>query len=343
MTNEKRFVLFVTIVFLWMMGANYLFPRRKPAPLPAAADKLKAKDKLPDLGQAKVEVRIADKEDKKDDKKAQTAQSKEATKNDAKAGVAGAPSKPEVELVKVTELVLGSVTDKSVGGYRIEAQLEQKGAGIYSVYSSRYNAEPEDNGLRGMGDKRPLRLIDRNKRSPPTSLALTLSQGNGTGVAERPPQISRERRRPKTRPSGRPQSEAGRVRWIRYSGTSSATRMELICPARNGIDPLTKRPIAGQAVVFTIKADNGVIVTQNNIRLFPNTDGLEVDLNFESPDKERSVVYNLLGPHGIPIEGDMVHPGPFATWSREREERERNQDQHPRGQRRRGGDRRFRR
>ena len=73
--------------------------------------------------------------------------------------------------------------------------------------------------------------------------------------------------------------------------------------AVSGIDPLTKAPIAGQAVVFKTEAKNGVIVTKT-FRLFPNTDGLEVDLKFESPDKERSFVYNLLGPYGIPIEGE---------------------------------------
>ena len=188
MTNEKRFVLFVTIVFLWMMGANYFFPRRKPAPPPAAVDALKAKDKLPELDLAKAEGERRAKRTRRTSK-SRHPKSKEATKNEAKATVAAAPSKPEIELVKVTELVLGSVTDKSVGGYRIEAQLEQKGAGIYSAYSSRYDAEPEDNALGGMARKRPLRLIDRNKHWPP-SLALTLSQGKGAG-APRPPMTAR--------------------------------------------------------------------------------------------------------------------------------------------------------
>ena len=39
-------------------------------------------------------------------------------------------------------------------------------------------------------------------------------------------------------------------------------------------------------------------------RLRPGADGMEVDLKFESPDKERKFSYNLLGPHGIPIEGE---------------------------------------
>ena len=49
MTNEKRFVLFVIIVFLWMIASSYLTrmmgwnpPPKKPAPL--AADKAKDKD-----------------------------------------------------------------------------------------------------------------------------------------------------------------------------------------------------------------------------------------------------------------------------------------------------------
>src|SRR5262249_6156475 len=39
-------------------------------------------------------------------------------------------------------------------------------------------------------------------------------------------------------------------------------------------------------------------------RLWQNTDGFEVTFKFESPDRDRTVVYHLLGPHGIPIEGE---------------------------------------
>ena len=300
MTNEKRFVLFVTIVFLWMMGANYLFPRRKPAPVPAAADKVRGKDKLPDHDLAKAEGKAAGKEDKKDDKSPEAEKNKEAIKNEAKATVAAATSKPEIELVNVSELVLGSVKDKSVGGYRIEVQLEQKGAGIYSVYSSRYDAEPEDNALGGIGRKRPLRLIDRNKHWPP-SLALTLSQGKGAGAP--------------AAAADAPAGEGAEEDVLRKAAVEAEDKLDSVLwnvvrdengrTVRSvpGIDPLSKAPITGQAVVFTTKASSGVIVTKT-FRLFPNTDGLEVDLKFESPDKERSVVYNLLGPHGIPIEGE---------------------------------------
>ncbi len=68
-------------------------------------------------------------------------------------------------------------------------------------------------------------------------------------------------------------------------------------------DPATNSPVEGQAIVFRTKASNGVIVTKT-FRLGKNIDGLEVELQFLSPDKERKVVYNLRGPHGIPIEGE---------------------------------------
>jgi YidC/Oxa1 family membrane protein insertase len=299
MTNEKRFVLFVAIVFLWMMGTNYFFPRRKPAPLPAAADNLKAKDKLLELDLAKAEGRAAGKDDKRDGKKPEAEkQNKDATKKDAKTAVAAAPSKPEIELVKVSELVLGSVKDKTAAGFRIEAQLEQKGAGIYSVYSSRYDAEPEDNALAGMARKRPLRLIDRNRHWPP-SLALTLSQGNGAPAAAADvPAVEGAEEDVLRKAAVEAEDTLDSVLWNVVRDENGRTVRSV-----PGIDPLTKAPITGQAVVFTIKADNGVIVTKT-FRLFPNADGLEVDLKFESPDKERSVVYNLLGPHGIPIEGE---------------------------------------
>ena len=70
-----------------------------------------------------------------------------------------------------------------------------------------------------------------------------------------------------------------------------------------GVNFETNAPVAGQAIAFRTTAKNGVVVTKT-FRLFPDTDGLEVELKFESPDKKSgSTAYQLLGPHGIPIEG----------------------------------------
>ena len=59
--------------------------------------------------------------------------SKDKAKADDKPAIMAAATKPEIELVDPSELMLGSRTDKSLAGYLIEAQLEQKGAGIESV------------------------------------------------------------------------------------------------------------------------------------------------------------------------------------------------------------------
>jgi len=68
--------------------------------------------------------------------------------------------------VPETELVLGSVTDQLPAGYRLKAQLTQKGAGIESVYSSRYNAEFQI----GQKNKQPLTLVRKDRFWPLPSL-----------------------------------------------------------------------------------------------------------------------------------------------------------------------------
>ena len=166
MSNEKRFVLLI-VIFSLDDGDELSFPE---SPLRPAADKAQ-RTSSESTGQAKA---AAKETRSREPRRARMHQGR------SEGGIAAAPAKPEIELVKPSELVLGSLTDKSAGGYRIEVQLEQKGAGIDSVYSSRYDAEPEDNGLGAMARKRPLRLIGHNPHWPP-SLALTLSQGNGAG------------------------------------------------------------------------------------------------------------------------------------------------------------------
>jgi YidC/Oxa1 family membrane protein insertase len=290
-SNEKRFVLLLVIFLAWTMTINSFIARKKPVP-PPAAEKGQEQDKPPG-----PQVVVAEKTDAgKDDKKAKLEQGKPEKKDEAKASVAAAPASSRVELLKPSELTLGSITDKSADGYRLEVQLDQKGAGIYSVYSSRYDAEPDENVPRGQAVKRPLRLVGYDPHWPP-SLALTLSQGKGAAAADGP--------------DGEPPDNA----LLRKAAADAEDTLDSVLwdvvrdekgqtvRGVSGIDRLTKAAMTGQAVVFKTEAKNGVIVTKT-FRLFPNTDGLEVDLKFESPDKERSFAYNLLGPYGIPIEGE---------------------------------------
>jgi YidC/Oxa1 family membrane protein insertase len=294
MTNEKRFVLFVTLVFLWMMGTSYLFPPKKLPPAPAAAaDKANEKNKLVELDLTKAAKGPVE----KNDNEPVADQKGDAPKAEpAKAVVATAPAKPGVELVKAAELVLGSRTDKAAGAYLLEVRLEQKGAGIDWAYSSQFDAELEDHGLGAKAKKRPLKLIGDTIWPP--SLGLTLSQGADAAPID-----------------GAHQGDGDEIDGLRKAAAEAEDTLDAIIwevvrdEKGNAVhsvtttDPLTKGQVKAQAVIFKTTAKSGVIVTKT-FRLLPNTHGVEVDLKFDSPDKERSVVYNLMGPHGIPIEGE---------------------------------------
>jgi YidC/Oxa1 family membrane protein insertase len=296
MTNEKRYVLCWLLIFAWLMGLPYVMKLagidiggKKPAVIPPAqiaADK--AKDKLAKPELSKVREPMA----KEPVAKKAGGRANDVAKNGTKPAIAKAVNEPEIAVVEEAELVLGSVTDKSPAGYRLEARLTQKGAGIESVYSSRYNAEFEI----GQIGKQPLPLIRKDRFWPP-SLALTFTQGDATAK----PAVDAE-----------PNEEdvsikkaADEAEDLLDSVLWEVVRDEnhKIVRSVAGVDPVTNANVVGQAIVFRTKAANGVIVTKT-FRLFPNTDGLEVLLKFESPDQDRSVVYNLLGPHGIPIEGE---------------------------------------
>jgi YidC/Oxa1 family membrane protein insertase len=301
MNNEKRFVVFVVIVFLWMIGASYFTrmmgwtppPKQIPA-VPVVTEKDKEKERQLKLDSAKAAADAG----RKGDTKAGAEETKHEPRLAANAGMSAAPARPEIELVRASELVLGSVTDKT-GGYLIEAQLDQKGAGIESVYSSRYDAELDEKVGRWNARKRPLQLITRDPVWPP-SLALTLSQGKEGAPAPAPDHdVDSDEDAALKKAAAEAEEPLDSVVWdvVRDEKTKKAVRTV------QSIDPITKAPITGQAVVFRTTSKSGAVLTKT-FRLFPNRHGLEVDLKFESPDKERAIVYNLLGPHGIPIEGE---------------------------------------
>jgi YidC/Oxa1 family membrane protein insertase len=275
-------------MFAWLLGFPYVMrflglnptPRKPPALPPAAA----APD---DIRPKKEELKPADAVPKEDAKPA-VAKGQGPAKGGAEAAPEGAPKRPEVEVVDESKLVLGSATDRSPTGYRLEAQLQQKGAGLESLSSSRFDAEFEN----GLALKRPLQLVKRNVTVPP-SLAVTLSAGDG-GVVPAVPE------------------DDARLQLAAREGEDwlDSVLWEVV-PDEQGhikrpvsmIDPATRTPVEGESIVFRTKAASGVVVTKT-FRLGKNIDGLEVELKFESPDRERKLVYNLLGPHGIPVEGE---------------------------------------
>jgi len=280
MSHEKRFAIFLVLMIVWLYTAPYVFDfmgLKPPANKPARLDAKQATD-LTKAGDDKQKIAGAEKADPKSAK--------------AEIKQPAVPNGPEVELVPASRLVLGSATDKSPDGYRLEVQLEQNGAGVATVSSSRYDAEFKD----GNFQKHPLELIERDPLWP-ASLSLTLNPNAG-----KPSPVAPDA------PEGASLIDADAL--ANLEDSLDRTLWEVVKDEQKNIvrpiskeDPATKAKINGQAIVFRTTAANGVIVTKT-FRLWPGSDSFEVELVFESPGKPRTVVYNLLGPHGIPIEGD---------------------------------------
>jgi len=303
MSQQKRIALFFVVVFCWMITSSYLSkmmgwnpPPRKP-PAHAAAGKDKDKEPKPDLAEAKAEAGPTP----KGDAGPGIRKSQDLAAAEAKKGGPARPRQPEIELVRFQDLVLGSATDKSADGYRLEVWLDQKGAGVESVYSSRYNAEFEF----GKPGRRPLEFIRRTALAPP-SMSLTLSQVKGGPAADlnadQAPDDDEKAALRKAAADAEDMLDSVVWEVVRDQNGKIVRTVQ-------GIAPAGTAQVTGQAVVFRTNATSGVVVTKT-YRLFPNTDALEVELKFESPDLPRSFVYNLLGPHGLPIEG-LWYTGTF--------------------------------
>src|SRR5262245_19794382 len=101
MNNEKRFVLFIILMSIWMLGFPYVMrlpginpPPKEPVPPAAAAVEAEKKAQPGDEAKEPAKDAVAKAEEK------------------AKAGPAAvAPKKPEVPLVEEGELVLGNEGD----------------------------------------------------------------------------------------------------------------------------------------------------------------------------------------------------------------------------------------
>jgi YidC/Oxa1 family membrane protein insertase len=282
MSNEKRFALFLVLMLIWVMGFPYVTrflgiapapPKKPPVPPAAVADAEKKGEPA--------------KEAEKKGEPAKEAQAK--AQEPAKAHPAVEAKVPEVAPVAEPELVLGSDGDHTPGGYHLQAQLTQTGAGIASLSSSRFDAEYED----GNAVKRPLRLIKPD--ALPDSGTLTLDASLGVPA---PAAADDSEEAAAIAAARKAEYALDRKDWEVVRDDQGRIRRPVTVT-----DPNTGAAVEGEAIVFRIKAPTGVIITKT-FRLGKNIDGLEMEIQFESPDRERQVIYNLWGPHGIPIEGE---------------------------------------
>ena len=284
MSNEKRFFLCILLTLVWMMGAPYVARQlgfapeaKKPAPV-AAAIAAKDQDKKGDLAEAS----------NKASNKPDPSPTPVADRKEGPSSLPVAPNKAEVELVPWAELILGSTLEKDPAEYRMQVQLTQQNAGIDSLELSLFDAEYKD----GVKVKRPLGLIAHDPNWPPT-LSLTLNAGVKPTTAP-----DNEREFEVIESASHSEDWLDSVVWDVIKDDQGRIRR----PVQVNI-PGSEKTVEGQSVVFRTKSPSGVIVTKT-FRLGKGIDGLEVELKFESPDKERKVSYNLLGPHDIPIEGE---------------------------------------
>ena len=281
MNNEKRFILFIVLMIAWLWGFPHimrllgLVPPNKLAQNDPVAARTEKKDRPDDTARKPAKAEPA-----RDEGKAKEAPT---PKSETPSAVA---KKPEVAVVKPSELILGSETDRTPTGYRLEARLSQKGAGISSLTSSRWDAEYDNN----KAIKHPLRLV--NGENWPDSLSLNLGMG-----FEGPPPVV-------------PEGEESPINTRGAEDLLDSTLWEVV-PGEGGrirrpasvINPASGAKVEGEEIVFRTTSPSGVVVTKT-FRLGKGIDGLEMELKFESPGRDRKVVYNLMGPHGIPIEGE---------------------------------------
>jgi YidC/Oxa1 family membrane protein insertase len=281
--EQKRLFLFLILTFVTIFGIDYVMGLtglkpseiKKPGPVAQArpepgksAETAKDQEKKPAGAVLK-------------DKDGENARAPEPTKP-APTAVAG--PKKEIEKVEASELILGSASDPSPQGYHLEVRLEQNGAGVDSVASSKYDAEFEKRPRK----RQALELIKHDPLAPPSLSLNLLSLGGETPAPNSEAETE-----------GIPQGEIplDQMLWEVVRDDQGRIVRTIPTDAKKGAEQ-------GQEVVFRARVGTPEVTLTKRYRLMKGTDGFDVELTFESPEKERAIVYKLLGPHNIPIEGE---------------------------------------
>ena len=301
MSSEKRLILFTVVTFAsilmieQVMRLTGLTPPPEPKNLPIAKadldplalkdkDKQKdasgkavdpAKDQVHDPSKPKLKPEIG-----KDQPKSAADDEKERDQLKA----------PKYALAKPGELVIGSTKDASPSAYHLQVDLSQRGAGVTSVSSARYDAEYEDNKPR----KRPLQILRPDKDlTVPSTFALTILPPKKAGVTQEDEETAA------VVSIGPGEIPLDTEEWEVVRDAEGRAVTKCVRPAEG-----TRPTAEGQQVVFRNKVDELGLTILKTFRIFPGDDGFDVELTFESPEKTQAVVYRLMGPHGIPIEGE---------------------------------------
>ena len=290
MSSEKRLILFVALTFLSIMaidmGTGLLGLKPPPAPAPAPENPAEPPELAKDKEEKKPDAEaVAKAKAEKDKDTEQEAKKKEDVAKAEPLKV----KKPEVPRVNPEELILGSARpDQGPGGYLLELQLDQSGAGVAVVSSAKYEAEIEA----GKPKNRPLQILKLDPGAP-SSLTLTL-------------------RDPKQAANVDPETDAVAARLAAAEAEIplDAVYWEVVRDAQGRVvHPITRKSdkgedVEGQEVVFRAKVDAWDLTITKTYKIWKAEEGFELILGFESASDSRDLVYKLLGPHGVPIEGE---------------------------------------
>ncbi|WP_435017190.1 membrane protein insertase YidC [Tundrisphaera sp. TA3] len=281
MSSEKRLVLFLVLTIGSMYGITLLMdamglnpPPQKPAP-PAVASKAE-KDAKPKAEPTPAEVAKA-----RDD-----AMPADPFMKDEPAR----PAEPRVQRVDQPLIMGASPKAGGAAGYHLEVRLDQRGASVASAISTLYEGEIDREAARkGLQKDSRLVLIRQNPRSEaPWPLAMTLTSdakegGNAAGT------------------EGRKKIEAGLYDqiWEVVRDSDQAPYIRTISRP----DPKGTGKIEGQEIAFRAKVDEPAVTVTKTYRLWQGEDGFDVELKFTG-DRAAKFAYTLVGPYGIPIEGE---------------------------------------
>lgn len=281
MSNERRVLVFMLATFTSIMAINFAMDKAGLLPKPAPP-----KPKPP-AGVAKLEPGAKPGETGSADPNATAKASGDPAPNKGAAGPLDPTDAPRgeikaatVPLAKPSELILGS-TDQAAG-YHLEVQLDQRGAGVVSVASSRFDAEYESS----KPSKAPLEILRRDNFAPLSLSMILVKSGKSSTIA---PEADESESPSDPLLAGDDEIPLNTVVW------------ELVRDEQGrGVRPIAK----GQEAIFQTNVEELGLTVTKTYRLNKGEEAFEVILGFESPEKTGTVTYRLLGPHGIPIEGE---------------------------------------
>lgn len=200
------------------------------------------------------------------------------------------PGEREIARARPDELVLGARDDADAASpYRLRLQLDQDDASVARATSTRFDAELDRRAKVAKPGR--LTLIQPNAAAPdaPGSLAVFVAPA---GRAE---QLDDD-------------DDAGPARKVEVPVSSwEVVRDRPDAPAVRALsklDPATRKSTNGQELAFRARLADPAVELTKVFRIWEGEDGFEVDLKFNAPERNGKLTYRLVGPHGIPIEGE---------------------------------------